>query len=71
LPKFEDAGVFSDGLAQIKVKDRWGFIDTDGKFAIPARFEDVLPFKSGLAWVSIDNKWAYIDRFGDIVWKEK
>ena len=71
LSRIEDAGVFSDGLAQVLIKGKWGFIDTDGKISILPRFEEVLPFSQGLARVQSDGKWAYIDRFGDVVWREK
>lgn len=70
MPKFEDAGVFSDGLAQVRVNGRWGYIDTEGKISIPATFDEVTPFSNGLALVVVQGKWQYVDRFGGVVWRE-
>ncbi len=70
MPKYEDAGVFSDGLAQVRSNGRWGYIDTEGKFAITPLADAATPFRDGLALVVNEGKWQYIDRFGGIVWKE-
>ncbi len=31
-PQFDFAGIFSEGLAGVRLGDRWGFIDRSGKF---------------------------------------
>ena len=70
MPKFEDAGVFSDGLAQVRINGKWGYINTDGQVAIPAAFDSATPFRDGLAQVTQGGKWQYVDRFGGAVWRE-
>jgi hypothetical protein len=33
-PQFDMAGDFSEGLAQVKIGNKWGYIDKTGRFAI-------------------------------------
>lgn len=47
---FTDIGEFSEGFAAVKSRDRWGFIDTDGEFAIPAVYDSVGVFSHLLAF---------------------
>lgn len=64
-PKFNEAGIFSEGLAGVKLNGKWGFINTSGNFAIPPQFEDVyVGFCNGLAPVKQNGQWGYIDRDG-------
>ena len=70
MPKFEDAGVFSDGLAQVCSNGQWGYINTEGQIAIPPTFQSAAPFRDGLALASLQGKWVYINVNGEIVWKE-
>jgi len=60
---------FSDGLAAIKIEDKWGYIDKTGKLAIEPQFEAVWPFSQGLAKVKLGDKHGYIDKTGKYVWK--
>lgn len=45
---------------------RWGFLGTDGSWAIEPSFEAVGPFSEGLAAAS-HGAWGYIDREGATV----
>jgi len=38
-PQFDDAKLFYEGLARVRIGAKWGFIDKSGRLAIPARFE--------------------------------
>lgn len=64
-------GAFSEGLAPLEVA--WlkvGFIDRNGRLAIPATFGQVQAFSEGLAAVYLherNKKWGYIDRTGKMV----
>ncbi|PJB15604.1 MAG: hypothetical protein CO118_02880, partial [Flavobacteriales bacterium CG_4_9_14_3_um_filter_32_8] len=62
---------FSEGMAAIKVKDDWGFVDLNIKFVIKPQFMAVKPFRNGKTWVKIDNKWTQIDKTGKQVFSEK
>jgi hypothetical protein len=44
-----------------------GFIDANGRWAVPARFDEVRPFVDGVAQVRLDNRWGLIDPRGDFV----
>lgn len=48
-----EAYPFSEGLAQVKIKDKWGYINKAGKLVIPAKFDGASAFHEGLAWVRI------------------
>lgn len=57
---------FSEGLASIQTMDKkYGFIDMEGKLAIPAIFSNVGYFKNGLAWAKDGKgKLGFIDQSG-------
>jgi len=55
---------FYDGFAAVKVGDRWGFLNTDGKLAIPVKYEKVTVFNSGYAAVQRDKKFFVLDHKG-------
>ena len=62
---------FSEGLAGVKVGDKWGFIDTKGKMVILPQFDEALKFSEGLAAVFIECRWGYIDKTGALVIKPR
>lgn len=47
--KFDDALLFSEGLAGVKIGDKWGFIDGTGEVVIPVMYDEIKSFKSGNA----------------------
>ena len=74
--KFDAAADFSEGLADVEIKEKTGYIDQTGKFVIPPRFLSGFPFSSGMALVIIRrfekdkyhmNQLGYIDRSGKLV----
>ncbi|MDE7413650.1 MAG: WG repeat-containing protein [Muribaculaceae bacterium] len=68
LPKeYEDLGSFSEGLAGIKIRGKWGFIDKSGKLEIPAEYDRCYVFSEGLAQVGIGGKYGFIDKNGKLV----
>lgn len=67
-PQFDQASEYSEGLARVRIADKWGFIDKTGKTVIAPQFKLSRPFSEGLAAISIeDKKWGYIDKTGNIV----
>lgn len=72
---------FQEGVGQVEVNGKWGFINSAGKFAIEPIFDQVVEFHEGLAAVrtgAIINKpkaalfglvghWKYIDQTGHVV----
>jgi hypothetical protein len=65
--KFEDAGSFRDGMAVVRVGEKWGYIDNTGKFVIQPRFDSAKSFQDGMAAVRIGGKWGYIDKTGKML----
>lgn len=59
--------IFSDGLAAVNIKNRWGFIDKSGTIVIEPKYSDAFGFSEGLAAVEIDKKYGFIDRNGNMV----
>ncbi len=65
--KFQMVNDFNEGLAGVKIDDKWGFIDETGKTIFKPQFQEVGDFNEGLAAVKIDGKWGFIDKTGSIV----
>jgi len=54
-PIYEGAGLFKEGLASVKVGEKWGFINRSGKVVIKQQFEMTHGFYEGLANVTVKN----------------
>lgn len=69
--RFDYVKEFSEGLAPVRVGDKWGYVDKSGWMAISAQFDDAEPFADGLALVQIgslgDRRFGYIDHQGSLV----
>lgn len=67
-PNFQLASTFSEGLAAVSSrKGYFGFVDTEGKWAIPDHFRYVGNFSNGLAvYQDKSLKYGYIDKQGKI-----
>lgn len=68
---FDNAHVFSECLASVKVKTKWGFIDTTGRMVIQPQFDEAGYFENGFARYKIGNSWGFIDKKGNKVIREK
>jgi hypothetical protein len=82
-PKFSWIGRYSEGLFVAAKGGKWeygqlaeakfGYVNLDGEWVIPAKFDDAWPFRVGLAEVSFNPMTpemtsGYIDREGRYVW---
>lgn len=66
--KYQDVRLFNDTTyAAVKINDKWGFADKNGKMVIPAQYEDARSFANGMAAVKIDGQWGFIDLEGNVV----
>ena len=63
----QKSGEFKEGLAAIKIKNNWGYIDTNGKIVITPQYADAGAFDQGIAKV-MDNQlqWSCIDKNGNL-----
>ncbi len=71
LPQYEWVQSFRGGLACVaeRLGDdlRYGFINKDGRFKVPAEYEAATgSFSEGLAAVKKDGKWGYVDQTGAV-----
>ena len=66
---FNECRDFWEGLAPVKIRKKWGFINTKGELEIYPQYKDVRYFHNGLAAVKVGSKWGYIDTNGEIVIK--
>jgi hypothetical protein len=68
-PFAEGLGCFSEGLLAINTNSGWGYIDRDGKVAIPANpsYRYATEFSEGLASVTIGDESTYINEAGETV----
>lgn len=58
---------YCDGLALVKVKGKYQYINTYGEIAFNASYTKARSFSNGLAAVRIKKKWGYINTHGDTV----
>ena len=62
-----DCWLFSEGLAAVKIKNHYGFIDKHGDIIIDPKYDDASGFSEGLAAVKVGKKYGFIDRTGNMV----
>lgn len=67
-PNYQSAYAFSEGLAVVKLSNKWIFIDAKGETVIDGKgtFQELRPFKDGLAPVKIQNRWGFLNKRGEI-----
>ena len=62
---------FLDGFARVQRKDKWNFIDKQGKFLSEQWFIDAYSFNGGFAIVQRgDRLWNFIDKDGNYLYNE-
>ena len=66
-PIYHDARHFFDGLAAVKVDDKWGFVDPTGKQVVTPQYDFAGDFSEGRASVRLDDKWGFVDTTGNVV----
>ena len=52
---------FKDGFAAVKVDEKWGFLNTEGKLAIPVKYDKVTLFDKGYATAKVGEKFVIVD----------
>ncbi len=55
---------FKNGLIGVKVGEKWGFLNTSGKLAIPAKYDDVSEFSDGYATAKSGSTYLILDAQG-------
>ena len=62
--RYDFAGDFSEGFAEVKLNGKYGFIDKTGREVIPCKYEAAGEFSEGLAAVKLNGKYGFIDKKG-------
>lgn len=71
-PQFEEASLFTNGLAQIKVDGKIGFINEKGEMVLSPQYNSATMFHDGKAWVvRPDNAPELIDKKGEVILEYK
>jgi hypothetical protein len=65
--RFQEIRDMEEAFIGVKIDDRWGFVDINGKLRIANQYENIGPFNEGLAPIKILGRWGYIDKREDIV----
>ena len=73
IEKYDQLGLFSEGLAAVYKGEKWGYINTKGEEVIPTTIDAqcVGRFSEGLAFVLTYDGFNVIDKEGKIVFKGK
>lgn len=65
--KYNNVGPFSEGLAKVKVGNKWGYVDKTGKEVTPLKYDFAGSVNEGLARVMYGGKWGFVNKYGDEV----
>ena len=63
---FEDALPFSEGYAAVRSNGLWGYVNTDGEYAVQPAYEQATSFVGGVAAVYGGGMWQIIDTTGTV-----
>jgi hypothetical protein len=70
--RFSTAGEFSDGMAAAEIRKdgryRFGYVDHQGRWAIPPLFDEAENFHQGLAKIRIGHAEGYVRQNGTMAW---
>lgn len=65
--KLQWPALFSDGMAAVNLRGKWGYINSRGTMKIKPRFLEAEPFRHGIALVRDADGARYIDKHGKVV----
>lgn len=63
--KFDLVANFSEGVANVRLNGKWGYINSVGEAVISYKYDNALPFSEGFALVLMNGKWGFIDHDGN------
>lgn len=65
--KYDEIDDYYEGLARVKINNRWGFVNIEGEEIIPAIFQYAVNFNNGLSKIVLENKWGVINKQGIVI----
>ena len=66
-PQFLYATHFSEGLALVKTKTGWGYINEKGAFVIEPNYSNAEPIREGIGKVYLDKKCGIVSKSGTVL----
>lgn len=66
---YQHVNDFAEGLAAVRINNKWGYANKLGQLVIPARFDHAESFSEGQAFVRLGDEGHCIDRSGKTVFK--
>jgi hypothetical protein len=60
--RYEGIKPFSEGLAAMKIRNKWGFINRDERIIIQPAYEEVTPFKKGYSFIKQNGLFWFADK---------
>jgi len=68
--KYDDVGSFYDGRARVRLKDKYGHVDKNGKVTTQIKYDYTGSFYEDRALVRIKDKYGHVDKNGKVTWNE-
>ena len=65
-PSYQAAKNFHDGVAAVRVNDKYGYIGKNGDFIVKPQFDVAWDFLQGIARVKVGNKNGYVNKLGEV-----
>jgi len=65
-PSYQAAKNFCDGVAAVRLNNKYGYIDKKGDFIIKPQFDVAWDFMQGVARIKVGNKKGYVNKFGEV-----
>lgn len=65
--KYEEAYSYTDGLAAVKLRSLWGFIDTEENLVITPTYDEAHSFYNNIAPVKKNGLWGAIDKKNNVI----
>jgi hypothetical protein len=66
--KYDEIRAFQEGMARVRIGEKWGLVTVDGEEAIPVVYDIVHPFKFGVSEVVKEGKRMFIDKENNCDW---
>ncbi|NMC59797.1 MAG: WG repeat-containing protein [Candidatus Methanofastidiosa archaeon] len=68
LPPCDEFGQkYQERMLRAKSGGKWGFINSEGKWAIPAKYDGCWNFSKGIAWVLDNDQWLALKKDGSVI----
>ena len=68
VSKYDEVGVFENDRAYVRLKKKYGYVDSNGKEVIPCTYSSVGAFNEhGIVWVNKDGKYGIYNHDGKVI----